>query len=171
MNALTPAQAIPLVRLSGDHLATTSLVIAQAFDKRHGDVLKAMRRLDCSEQFNRRNFAPIAYLDARGRPQTMYEITRDGFMWLVMGFSGASAASWKEGFIAEFNRMEAELRAGDARQREKLAAELARTQRQLITAQKALLADARRRLRDLLPARPAAAASSQMALDLEGGAA
>jgi Rha family phage regulatory protein len=37
----------------------------------------------------------------------MYLMTRDGFTFLAMGFTGARAAEFKERYIAEFNRMEA----------------------------------------------------------------
>ncbi len=36
-------------------------------------------------------------------------ITKDGFMFLVMGFTGKKAARLKEAYIAKFNAMEAEL--------------------------------------------------------------
>ncbi len=36
-------------------------------------------------------------------------MTKDGFVFLVMGFTGKKAAAFKEAYIAEFNRMEAEL--------------------------------------------------------------
>lgn len=174
MTDLTPAQAIPLVELHGDHIITDSLRIAAMFGKRHYNVVKAIERLECSENFRALNFEETSNLVPmpRGghRTQTVYEITKGGFMFLAMGFSGAEAARWKEAFIAAFNRMEAELRAGDARQLARAQLDLARTQRQLIVAQKALLADARRRLREFMPARPAVA-SSQMPLPLEGGAA
>lgn len=39
----------------------------------------------------------------------MYEITRDGFVFLCMGFTGSAAAQWKEKYIAAFNQMEAQL--------------------------------------------------------------
>ena len=41
----------------------------------------------------------------------MYYITRDGFMFLVMGFTGKTAAKWKEAYIKAFNEMEAKIRA------------------------------------------------------------
>ena len=40
----------------------------------------------------------------------MYRITRDGFSFLAMGFTGRAAAAWKEAFIAAFGKMERELR-------------------------------------------------------------
>lgn len=172
MNALTPAQAIPLVELHGERVVTDSLRVAAMFGKRHDNVLKAIRRLECSETFRRLNFEEMQNLapthNGGYRQQTVYELTRDGFTFLAMGFTGAQAAQWKEAYIAAFNRMEAELRAGDAKAREKLAADLARTQRQLITAQRALLAEARRRMREFAAQRPAPVPSAQMTLDLGG---
>jgi len=40
----------------------------------------------------------------------MAVLSRDGFTFLAMGFTGKAAAAWKEKFIAAFNRMELELR-------------------------------------------------------------
>jgi hypothetical protein len=39
------------------------------------------------------------------------DMTKDGFTFLVMGFTGRKAASFKEAYIARFNEMEAEIRA------------------------------------------------------------
>lgn len=147
MNELIPAQAESLVSLHGDHPVTTSLIIAQAFGKQHKNVLRAIENIECSAQFSRLNFEPAPYIDSRGKPQRMYNITRDGFVFLAMGFTGPTAASWKEAYIDAFNRMDAQLKAGDARALNRALAELARTQRQLISAQRSLLAQARRQVR------------------------
>ncbi|WP_258549008.1 Rha family transcriptional regulator [Thalassospira profundimaris] len=40
-----------------------------------------------------------------------FNMTKDGFTFLVMGFNGAQAALFKERYIEEFNRMEAQLKA------------------------------------------------------------
>lgn len=97
----------PLVRLSGNRLITTSLAVSQHFGKKHQHVLEAIRNLDCSQDFNASNFRPITYTDGRGRQKPAYEITRDGFSFLCMGFTGAVAAAWKEKYIAAFNALEA----------------------------------------------------------------
>ena len=98
-----------LVRVSNNRLVTTSLDIAQNFGKKHKDVLRAIQNLECSKEFNERNFAPVSYTDAKGEKRPMYEITRDGFVFLCMGFTGAQAAAWKEKYIAAFNAMEQQL--------------------------------------------------------------
>ena len=91
------------------HSLTTSRIVAKSFGKQHKDVLESVRSLECSDEFNRRNFAPISEPDKYGRPQPGYQMTRDGFMFLAMGFTGARAAQMKELFIAAFNDMETAL--------------------------------------------------------------
>mgnify|MGYP002091636291 CR=1 FL=1 len=81
---------------------TTSLVIAQAFEKEHKDVLRAIYNMECSPEFNERNFAPVGYKDAKGEIRPAYRLTRDGFAFLAMGFTGKKAAAWKERFLEAF---------------------------------------------------------------------
>ncbi len=105
-----------LVRLSGDRLIVSSLDISNHFGKQHKDVLRAVDNLECSDEFRRRNFAPTVYhrpnpSGGKGIEARMYEITRDGFVFLCMGFTGQQAAVWKERYIEAFNQMEAALRA------------------------------------------------------------
>lgn len=92
-----------LVHLSGDAIVTTSLQISKYFQKRHKDVIKAIVNLDCSQQFHLACFKPSEYLDKRERKQKQFEITKNGFMFLVMGFRGKQAVTWKEKFVTEFN--------------------------------------------------------------------
>lgn len=102
----------PLVRLSGgNRLITTSLAVSQHFERKHHNILQAIENLECSHEFNRLNFQSIKYQDGRGRKKPAYEITRDGFMFLCMGFTGASAAKWKEKYILAFNAMENKIHA------------------------------------------------------------
>lgn len=90
---------------------TTSLKIAEVFGKRHRDVLRAIKLLKCSSDFNARNFALVEYRDEKGEKRTYYDITRDGWTFLVMSFTGAKAAEWKEKYIAAFNAMEQALKS------------------------------------------------------------
>lgn len=99
----------PLVRHSGNRLITTSLAISNHFGKKHKDVLRAIQNLECSADFNRRNFALVNYTDGKGEQRPSYEITRDGFVFLCMGFTGSAAAQWKEKYIAAFNALEAQV--------------------------------------------------------------
>lgn len=92
---------------------TTSLLIAEIFGKNHKEVLRDIKNLDCPEDFNRRNFALISYLDSMNREQKAYEMTKDGFSFLVMGYTGAKAATFKVDFINEFNKREEMLKSDD----------------------------------------------------------
>lgn len=82
---------------------TTSVLIAEKFHKRHADVLRAIANLECSDGFRQRNFASSSYLNEQGKEQPCYTLTRDGFSFLAMGFTGKDAAAWKEKFITAFN--------------------------------------------------------------------
>ena len=71
---------------------TTSLKIGECFGKEHGKVLRAIENLECSEEFRQANFGLSSYVAMRGKTMPMYEITRDGFSFLAMGFTGKKAA-------------------------------------------------------------------------------
>lgn len=90
---------------------TTSLIVAKRFKKRHGDVLRAINKLECSENFTERNFAPSEYKDKSGKVNKYFTMTKDGFMFLAMGFTGKEAAKWKERFIEAFNSMSEQIRS------------------------------------------------------------
>lgn len=105
------AIATPDLVVVDGQITTTSLQIAGHFGKRHKNVMQAIANLECSPEFNRLNFQPVEYLDAKGEKRPCYRITRDGFVFLAMGFTGKEAAQWKEAYITTFNKMEAELRA------------------------------------------------------------
>jgi len=102
-------QIFPVVSLVNQKPVTTSLNIAEVFGKQHGHVLRTIQNMEVPEEFNQSNFGLISYLDSYGRAQSMYQITRDGFTILVMGFTGARALQFKLAYIAAFNRMEDEL--------------------------------------------------------------
>ncbi len=99
----------PALTVIGGQPTTSSIDVARHFGKRHKTVLRAIANLDCSPEFTEHNFAPSEYTDATGRTLPAYQLTRDGFMFLAMGFTGKDAARWKEAYIDAFNRMEAAL--------------------------------------------------------------
>ncbi|EAB3590516.1 hypothetical protein IR649_000986 [Salmonella enterica] len=104
--ATVPTLAQPEIRIINGQAVTSSLAVADYFTKRHDDVLKKIRALDCSPEFTARNFAVSDYTDASGRKLPCYNITRDGFAFLAMGFTGKRAAQFKEAYINAFNQME-----------------------------------------------------------------
>lgn len=84
-----------------------SLDIAKVFEKEHKNVL---RIIDNMSERGKRNFEPTSYIDSFNRSQKMYEMNRDGFSFLVMGFTGEKADNFKLDFIDGFNKLENEVK-------------------------------------------------------------
>lgn len=108
MNITFPTSA-PEIIISHGQAVTTTRSVSDFFGKRHADVIRKVETIDCSPEFTERNFALSDYQDPTGRTLPMYQITKNGFVFLVMGFTGKKAAQFKEAYIAEFDRMESEL--------------------------------------------------------------
>lgn len=108
-NSTNSGNVAQFVLESDNRAITTSLLVAQKFEKRHDDVLKAIRNLETPKDFWLRNFAESKY-DKRGKQYPMYVITKDGFTMLVMSFTGPKASAFKVEYIEEFNRMESLLK-------------------------------------------------------------
>lgn len=100
-----------LVFNQGEKVRTTSLKVAEAFNKQHKDVIRKLKGLECSNDFIERNFTLNEYRDGIGRKLPMFEMSKDGFMFLVMGFTGKKAAQIKEAYINAFNQMANQLRS------------------------------------------------------------
>lgn len=92
---------------------TTSLIVADVFGKRHDQVLRDIDNLNCSQEFNHHNFVEIEYTDGRGRKQRAVEMTKNGFTFLVVGWTGQKAGEFKEKFIHEFDKRDALLKNDD----------------------------------------------------------
>ncbi|EON1093671.1 Rha family transcriptional regulator [Escherichia coli] len=108
--ATIPTLSHPDVTIENGRAVTTSVAVAEFFRKLHKNVIQKIEALECSSEFTELNFNPSEYTDSTGRKLPMYQITKNGFVFLVMGFTGKKAAAFKEAYIAEFDRMEAELR-------------------------------------------------------------
>ncbi len=101
----------PSVSLINDKPATTSLAIAEHFGKPHDRVLKDIRNLcgNCPETFSAVNFDGAEYTDEQGKRRPMFIVYFDGFILLVMGYTGKKALSMKLAYIAAFNAMREQL--------------------------------------------------------------
>ena len=109
MSALIPINNVNVAfEVVGDEIFANSLQIAEVFEKRHDNIIAQIRALP-KDYFNERNFQLVKYSDKKGEARSMYQLTRDGFSLLVMGFTGQKAYRWKIEFIKAFNLMEAEL--------------------------------------------------------------
>jgi Rha family phage regulatory protein len=90
-------------------ITTTSVEIAKIFNKEHSNILRDIRSLP-QDNFSLFNFEESEYISLRGQKQPSYNLTRDGFSLLAMGFTGKKAYKWKIQFIDAFNKMESYIR-------------------------------------------------------------
>lgn len=94
------------VEIVNGQLTVNSRNIANTFGKHHGNLVQRIKSMDCSDEFRCSNFSEHPYINEQnGQTYTEYRITRDGFAFLCMGFTGAKAAQWKERYIHTFNKM------------------------------------------------------------------
>ncbi|HDU8664004.1 TPA: Rha family transcriptional regulator [Serratia liquefaciens] len=112
MNITFPTSAPEISVIHGKPV-TTSMAVTSYFGKRHDNVLRSIDNLECSDNFRALNFeeTSISVSQPRGgnREVQAFNMTKNGFVFLVMGFTGKKAAQFKEAYIAEFDRMEIEL--------------------------------------------------------------
>lgn len=114
MNAV---QNTPVVTVVDGNVTTLSTDVAAFFEKRHDVVLRAIENIRSNLDSDRlHNFAETEV--SRESPlkkgtlirSKAYRLTRDGFTFLAMGFTGARAQEFKWAYIDAFNKMEAALR-------------------------------------------------------------
>lgn len=82
----------PSVQISNDQIVTTSTDIAKCFGKHHDNILRKIENFDCSAEFNTLNFEVAEYKDEQDKTRPMYRITKSGFVYLAMGFTGTRTA-------------------------------------------------------------------------------
>lgn len=116
-----------LVYLRNTEAMTDSLIVAEMFEKRHSDVIRAIENLiegiTKNASVNERKngavdspensgqlFHKSRYKDEKGEYRKKYLMNRDGFSLLVMGFTGKKALEWKMKYLKAFNKMEAIIR-------------------------------------------------------------
>lgn len=95
-----------------EQLVTTSLKVAEKFEKRHDHVVRDIENLMTGLPKNGEAYFKRSSYKNEQNKQTylMYEMNRDGFSLLAMGFTGEKALKWKLDYISAFNAMEDELK-------------------------------------------------------------
>lgn len=109
-----------LVLIKNDQAITTSLKVAEVFEKRHdhvvNDIRELIKQMASTSQPPKlgaaQMFVETTYqAEAGGRRYPMYLLNRDGFSLLAMGFTGKKALQFKLKFINAFNKMEEALKS------------------------------------------------------------
>lgn len=111
MNMLSTLNLRAMVTPENGEPMTTSYAVAEAFGKLHKNVIRDIERLACSDKFAKLNFE-LCFENSKlqnGKPLKFYRMTKDGWMFLVMGYTGKVAGQIKEAFIDAFNWMAEQL--------------------------------------------------------------
>lgn len=88
----------------------TSREVAEHFKKNHRDVLESIRNITAENSAVADMFYETTYTAANKQSYPMYQMNRDGFTLLAMGFTGKDALEWKLKYIRAFNMMEEQLK-------------------------------------------------------------
>lgn len=94
-------------------LVISSRDVAKIFEKSHSSVIRSINSLECSTTFAVNNFVQREYKTSQGNIYKEYLVTKDGFMFLGMGFTGEVAAKFKELLIDRYNYLEEEKKKND----------------------------------------------------------
>ncbi|TNI00936.1 Rha family transcriptional regulator [Aeromonas hydrophila] len=115
MNTITTFTPADIISLHHGQPVTTSLKVAEVFGKQHKNVLRKLETLECSPEFHQLNFELMSQEVDIGngakRETKFWNMTKNGFIFLVMGFTGKLAAQFKENYIRAFDLMAAQLTA------------------------------------------------------------
>ena len=99
-----------LVSVESGVIVVSSVDVSDKFGKIHRDVMRSIKKLATSTgDFGMRNFAHTSYTTSQNKTHECYNMTRDGFALLAMGFTGNEALEWKIKYINAFNSMESAL--------------------------------------------------------------
>ena len=100
-----------LVMIENGKVFVTSNMVADRFGKAHRSVMRNVRCIiELHPDFGAHNFVRTSYTTSQNKTHECFEMTRDGFAMLAMGFTGREAAEWKIKYIQAFNKMEDALR-------------------------------------------------------------
>lgn len=101
----------PLVKIENGKPMTTSVAVADYFERQHKHVLDSIREIlgAVPETFSQPNFRPSTYTDSRGQTRPCYFLSRSGFAMTALGFTGKKALDFRRSYIERFDEMEAKL--------------------------------------------------------------
>lgn len=98
-----------LVIMHDKQVVTTSLTLAEVFEKKHQHVLRDIDALKDVSNFGQMFFESNEP-DSYGRNRRIYFMNRDGFTLIAMGYTGSKAMEFKLKYIEAFNQMEKKIK-------------------------------------------------------------
>lgn len=105
---------------NSNQIFCTSLDVARVFNKQHKNVLRDIEnilkdlrkigdlkdKLNFEQTYRDTEIRGFGKVKGKTRKDPYYNLTRDGFSLLAMGFTGTKALQWKIAFLNAFNQME-----------------------------------------------------------------
>ncbi|MGL4752506.1 MAG: Rha family transcriptional regulator [Aeromonadaceae bacterium] len=99
-----------LVMIENGKVFVSSNKVAEIFEKEHRNVIRNIKSvIKSNTYFGSLNFERTTYTTEQNKVHDCYNMTRDGFALIAMGFSGQKAMDWKIKYINAFNMMESAL--------------------------------------------------------------
>ena len=96
-------------------LLVSSREVAERFEKEHRHVTRDIENIisqGCAQNWTDL-FVETEYQNEQNKQYyKQYQLTRDGFSLLAMGFTGAKALEWKLKYLEAFNKMEEAIKTG-----------------------------------------------------------
>lgn len=111
-DAKLPESTPQFVSLRDGEPRCSSLDVARVFDRNHREVLRSIDTFlstNKDEEWSKRNIVPSFYQDSFGRPQRCFDLSRNGFSIIVMGYNSQEAIAWKIKFLDAFAEMERQI--------------------------------------------------------------
>jgi anti-repressor protein len=102
-----------LVIMKNQEAVTSSLNVAEGFEKRHDHILRDIQAVKEDVPNFGEMFMEATEPDTYGRERKVIYMNRDGFTLLAMGFTGKKALQFKLKYIEAFNKMEQQIRQND----------------------------------------------------------
>lgn len=113
MDELTQLQ----IKTKNNQAVVSSRIIAEKFAKEHKNIIAKIDKIIKNWNKDTRlkikhgeYFISSSYKDSSGKNNREYLLSRDGFSYVVMGFTGREADVWKVKYIEAFNKMETFIR-------------------------------------------------------------
>jgi Rha family phage regulatory protein len=105
---VTKADISKAVKISKTEPSVCSTVVAKVFGKQHGHILRDIENMKKDLSIfgvtSSKYFKDSSYIDSQNRTQKRYELSREGFDLIVLGFTGEKALKYKVWFIDEFHK-------------------------------------------------------------------
>lgn len=89
-----------------NNVLVSSKDIADNFKKDHTKVMRDIKKLECSDEFRQANYGYSTFTSLQNKVLPCVNMSKDGFTFLCMGFTGKKAAEFKERYINAFNKLE-----------------------------------------------------------------